>query len=143
MPSLITFTHPDFPVFKIDINSQFLPWTTPAQVLSHLISFARSYCVWPSHHTLRSYSSSSPPPPPFLFKNSINYLVLNFPFCIFISVLLSLLWVAWGGGFAKMRNSQWRICEEVYEKELGASEAFKGIYQIKICMNQWPLLIKC
>lgn len=111
MPSLITFTHPDFPVFKIDINSQFLPWTTPAQVLSHLISFARSYCVWPSHHTLRSYSSSSPPPPPFLFKNSINYLVLNFPFCIFISVLLSLLWVAWGG------LQRWGIASEEYVRK--------------------------
>ena len=33
-------------VFKIDINSLFLFWAIPAQVLSHLISFARNYCVW-------------------------------------------------------------------------------------------------
>ena len=104
-PWLLLSSH--ISLFLQDVNSQFPFWTTPAQLLFHRISFARNYCMW----QITTYWFVTA----LLLLSSISHFILNFPFCIFISVSLSLLGIAWGS--SKIKNDQWRLCEQVKGRE--------------------------
>ena len=104
-PLLLLSSHVS--LFLQDINSQFPFWTIPAQLLFHRISFARNYCIW--QITTHCFVTA------LFILSSISHFILNFSFCIFISVSLSLLGIAWGS--SKIKNGQWRIHEQVKGRE--------------------------